>query len=252
MPATGRRSRTFRPQSGIRFACLASCGDRLEQVFGLLLVRRAAPVEHLDRALVLPADAQALELFRVESLQELPGALASRLRGRIEAGARPRPGRSELESLVSEIDELGNADHPAGLQRAPSGHAGDQGVPASQARQGLCSSPRAPPRPRAGRRSARGFRRRPSGRRSARAQPETARAGLRVRWGRTLTRRELVSPARVRRDSTPSQAGRRRNGRGRLQRAFRRRRRHDHRAAPDPLVRATASARRRGPAWPRS
>ena len=140
-------------------------------------------------------------LSAVEAGEKLRGAVARRAAAAGSSARLVIARQKQLEPLIAEVDELGNADHPPRLERPPPGHAGDQGVTGPRAaRATRLVSRRHARRPRAGRRSGRGSRRRRSGPRSARAQPERARGEL---CGRRH-RGELVSPARVRRPNASS------------------------------------------------
>ena len=103
-------------------------GDRSRALLGRLGVAGPAPVDRLDRALVLESQAEAGEVRPIEARLTNPAAAAPRSPER-RVEARPLLARAEqLEAVVAGVDELIEADHAAGGARPAAADAGDQSV----------------------------------------------------------------------------------------------------------------------------
>ena len=154
------------------------CGDLARVPLGGLLVGGTAPVERLDRSLVLetqPGPVQRGALQLANELARGKGAFGGRGIDDRLLGARGQ----QLEAVVARVGELVDPDQPSRLDRAPARHAGDERVALPPAPGARRASPWGRRRTRDRRRSAPGSRRRHRAPRRSRGRRATARSAAR-------------------------------------------------------------------------
>jgi hypothetical protein len=106
-------------------------GDLASARLGGALIPGAAPVQGLDRSLVLRPQAEAGKLRAVERRHEVPGPRLAALERGVESRCLV-PGQQQLEPVVPRVGDRVDPDHAPRVLRPPSGHAADQAVALAQ------------------------------------------------------------------------------------------------------------------------
>ena len=156
--ASGRSSSTIRPRCGTRPSSSASTAISRARCAAAPAFGGAAPVDRLDRALVLETEAVGAESVPVETRDEPGRRRAAVAELRVEPGTRVARAE-QLESVVAGIGERLDPDHPPRGARPAAADAGDEPVAAGELGAAPVGPPAGPPRPRGRRRSAPGCRR---------------------------------------------------------------------------------------------
>ena len=181
--ASGRTSSTMRPEVRDQALLLGEHGDLARPLRRGSGVGGAAPVDRLDRALVLEpqADRRRAGPSRGARRTRPPPSRGGRARG---SRRGPRVARAEqLEPVVAGVGERVDPDHPPGGARPAAADAGDEPVAAGELGEHRRGPPAARSRPRGRRRSAPGCRRCRRGSPRRPDRPAAARgSGRRRRW----------------------------------------------------------------------
>ena len=139
-PPTGRSSSTLRPQCGSSPAWPASTAISRARRSAARLVLGAAPVQGLDRALVLAPQPGRVEVAGVEPGEEAGGVVLAPGQRGVGPGLLVAR-QQQLEAVVAGVGDPVEADQPARLGGPPPGDAADQAVALAQPGEHLARRP---------------------------------------------------------------------------------------------------------------